>query len=58
MGDPRQEKVRKYPFMSDERETKANLIKCFPKEKDAINKFFQTLRVCASYIHFFIQVVN
>ncbi|XP_048757507.2 all-trans-retinol 13,14-reductase-like [Ostrea edulis] len=44
MGDPRQEKVRKYPFMSDERETKANLIKCFPKEKDAINKFFQTLR--------------
>lgn len=45
MGDPHQEKVRKYPFMSDEKKLKENLIQCFPKEKDAIESFFKLLRV-------------
>lgn len=45
MGDPHQEKVRKYPFMSDEKKLKENLIQCFPKDKDAIESFFKLLRV-------------
>ena len=45
LGDPSQEKVRKYPFMSDENKTRENLIKSFPKETDAINNFFKLLRV-------------
>lgn len=48
MGDPHQEKVRRYPFMSDEKKLKENLIRCFPKEKDAIESFFKLLRVSAS----------
>eukprot|EP00105_Crassostrea_gigas_P002156 XP_011414585.1 PREDICTED: putative all-trans-retinol 13,14-reductase [Crassostrea gigas] len=44
MGDPHQEKVRKYPFLSDEKKLKENLIRCFPKEKDAIESFFKLLR--------------
>ncbi|XP_022341649.2 all-trans-retinol 13,14-reductase-like [Crassostrea virginica] len=44
LGDPSQEKVRKYPFMSDENKTRENLIKSFPKETDAINNFFKLLR--------------
>lgn len=48
MGDPHQEKVRKYPFMSDEKKLKENLIQCFPKEKNAIDSFFKLLRVGAS----------
>ncbi|XP_061166584.1 all-trans-retinol 13,14-reductase-like [Saccostrea echinata] len=44
IGDPNHEKVRKYPFMTGEQKTKENLIKCFPKEKDAIEKFYKLLR--------------
>lgn len=50
MGDPHQEKVRKYPFLSDEKKLKENLIRCFPKEKDAIESFFKLLRVGASSV--------
>lgn len=51
LGDPSQEKVRKYPFMSDENKTRENLIKSFPKETDAINNFFKLLRVGVAIYH-------
>lgn len=41
-------KAKMYPLLSGKREFKQSFIDNFPEEKEAIEKFFKTLKVCVA----------